>query len=102
MKNIFFVLAFMLIGSLNFASTNLVSNLDVSSESATELSIINIEKTVSLNENLIIKKQTIDLGFFGCESTVVVIDKKTGKRLAQFKYYDEGCKYSTQLEYWYV
>lgn len=102
MKNILFTLAFMLIGSLSFASTNVESDLDVNSENATELSITDIENTMLLNEDFTIEIVTVDLGFFGCTSSVTVIDKDTKKVLAEFEYYDEECEGDSQVEFWYV
>lgn len=102
MKNVFFALAFMLISSFSFASTNVESNLVFNSENDTELSITKIEKSMSTNENFIFETVTVDFGVLGCTSYVTVIDKDTKKVLAEFQYYDEECEGDMQSEFWYV
>ncbi|MBT8245470.1 hypothetical protein [Winogradskyella sp.] len=92
MKNVFFALAFMLVGTFAFASTSVESNLDLNSENVTELSINDIEKLQLFDGNFTVETLTIDLGIFGCTNYVIVKSKKTGEVFCEFEFYDEDCE----------
>ncbi|TXK72483.1 hypothetical protein [Mesonia sp. HuA40] len=72
MKNVFFALAFMLIGSLSFASTNVESNLDVNSENVTELLSTEFNNSLIFTENFTSEKSVVDFGELGCLVEVTI------------------------------
>lgn len=65
MKNVFFALAFMLVGTLAFASTSVESNLDVNSENATELLNTDFNNSLMFAENLTTERKISEIDIFG-------------------------------------